>query len=75
MRYAIMHECVKDCGSGGVFRYAVEPSDISATNRLLIFNFKEKWAAISDNPLIIWWAHLDSNQGPKDYESLTHSPT
>ncbi len=19
--------------------------------------------------LIVWWAHLDSNQGPKDYES------
>jgi len=26
-------------------------------------DFKNQW-------LFKWWAHLDSNQGPKDYEQL-----
>jgi hypothetical protein len=24
----------------------------------------------SNESLLKWWAHLDSNQGPKDYEQL-----
>jgi len=31
---------------------------------------KRQTPTISDEGLLFWWAHLDSNQGPKDYEQL-----
>ncbi len=30
---------------------------------------KTKAYVLQRKPLIIWWAHTDSNRGPKDYES------
>jgi hypothetical protein len=34
------------------------------------FAAKRQEKSDSNKSLFKWWAHLDSNQGPKDYEQL-----
>ena len=39
------------------------------------FAAKRQEKSDSNESLLKWWAHLDSNQGPKDYEQLQEIKT